>query len=194
MGARVSLPGGTDEALALGANARPDLLLVDYRLRDGDSGLATAAALRQLYPGLAAILISGDTAPDRLHKPVAIDVMKQALNDARYPSSAGRQRRSVRLPRPGRQQRRPVPLQRGGDVPRRRRLRARHDRAGRCTMDGCPGVRTRRLRRQQALRFSTGAGVSQLRPLVSGNSFRRFASYTAAVRLPTPSTLNAMAR
>ncbi|MES2019587.1 MAG: ATP-binding protein [Pseudomonadota bacterium] len=93
LGTEVDLAGSTAEALAAGRRRRPDLLLVDLRLRDGDSGLATTAALRELYPQLPAILISGDTAPDRLreatgagllllHKPVALDVLRQALSDA----------------------------------------------------------------------------------------------------------------
>ncbi|MDQ1919284.1 ATP-binding response regulator [Massilia pseudoviolaceinigra] len=100
LGAQVTLAGSTAEALAAVVQRCPDMLLVDFRLRDGDNGLATVAALRQLYPALPAILISGDTAPDRLreansaglpllHKPVAADVLRQAMDDAgALPASA----------------------------------------------------------------------------------------------------------
>lgn len=93
LGARVTLASGTAEALAAAKNERPDLLLVDFRLRGDDSGLDTVRELRRLYADLPAILISGDTAPDRLreatlaniallHKPLPIAMLKQAVADS----------------------------------------------------------------------------------------------------------------
>lgn len=90
LGARVSVAAGTEEALHCARHDRPDLALVDYRLDPGDSGLVSIQALRELYPALPAILVTGDTAPDRLreaqhagipllHKPVQVHVLLQAV-------------------------------------------------------------------------------------------------------------------
>jgi two-component system, sensor histidine kinase len=62
---------------------RPDLILCDYRLRDGENGIGAIKRLQSQYAErVPAVLITGDTAPDRLqearesglillHKPVA---------------------------------------------------------------------------------------------------------------------------
>ena len=62
---------------------RPDLILCDYRLRDGENGIGAIKRLQSRYTeSVPAVLITGDTAPDRLqearesglvllHKPVA---------------------------------------------------------------------------------------------------------------------------
>lgn len=92
-GCLVSLADGTEEAVKVARLQAPDLLLTDLRLQDGDDGIATVEAIRALYPGLPAILISGDTAPDRLreaetagltllHKPVLADVLWQSMQRA----------------------------------------------------------------------------------------------------------------
>ena len=72
-----------EEALALARSHAPDLVISDYRLREQRTGLEAIAALRELLGDtLPALLITGDTAPDRLreaqasgipilHKPVA---------------------------------------------------------------------------------------------------------------------------
>jgi CheY-like chemotaxis protein len=61
----------------------PDLILCDYRLRDGENGIGVIRRLQSRYDErVPAVLITGDTAPDRLqearesglillHKPVA---------------------------------------------------------------------------------------------------------------------------
>ena len=98
MGMEVVLAGGTAEAITAARSWRPDVLLVDFRLRGADSGLGTAAALRELHPRLPVILITADTAPARLreaagagllllHKPVALDILRQALMDVSAISS-----------------------------------------------------------------------------------------------------------
>lgn len=90
LGARVSLADGTAQAVALAALDRPDLALVDFRLRGQDSGLLAVQSLRELYPGLPVILVSGDTAPNRLrearsaglpllHKPVPLAALLAAV-------------------------------------------------------------------------------------------------------------------
>jgi len=93
MGCQVTIASGTEEAIQAAREQKPDILLVDFRLRDGDTGLATVRAVRERYAGLPAIMISGDTAPDRireandaglelLHKPVVVDDLKRAIANA----------------------------------------------------------------------------------------------------------------
>ncbi|MDO8990771.1 MAG: ATP-binding protein [Sideroxyarcus sp.] len=72
-----------EEALALARLHRPDVVISDYRLREQRTGVEAIAALRaMLGQSLPALLITGDTAPQRLreaqasgipllHKPVA---------------------------------------------------------------------------------------------------------------------------
>ena len=84
---------GTDEAVEVAARDAPDIVLADLRLRGDDTGVRAVAALRRVRPGLPALLISGDTAPDRLreaeraglallHKPVPADALAQGISDA----------------------------------------------------------------------------------------------------------------
>ncbi|MBV8604663.1 MAG: response regulator [Pelomonas sp.] len=96
-GCEVSLAGGTREALVRCMTRRPDLVLSDLRLRGSDDGLAAIHSLRLAVPGLPAVLITGDTVPERLtavyasgipllHKPVPevqlLDAMRMALRGA----------------------------------------------------------------------------------------------------------------
>jgi CheY-like chemotaxis protein len=80
-----------EEALVLASQHAPDVVISDYRLRDQRTGLEAIAALRSvLGQSLPALLITGDTAPDRLreaissnipllHKPVAPDQLHLGL-------------------------------------------------------------------------------------------------------------------
>lgn len=89
LGMRVSLARNRAEALAVVRADPPAFLLSDYRLPD-DSGIKVIAAVRALLPALPALLITGDTSPERLreahaanirllHKPVMPDQLRQAL-------------------------------------------------------------------------------------------------------------------
>lgn len=93
MGARVSLADSSAGAVQCAAAARPDLVLADLRLRGNDSGIVAVQQVRRLHPGVAALLISGDTAPDRLqeaedagivmlHKPVPAELLKRMIAEA----------------------------------------------------------------------------------------------------------------
>lgn len=90
LGAAPVLANGTAEALLALERVKPDLLLVDLRLRGGDTGIATVHAVRARLPGLPAILISGDTSPERLreasdahipllHKPTPVAQLQQLV-------------------------------------------------------------------------------------------------------------------
>ena len=90
LGCEVRTAATLDEALALVAATPPQVLLVDYRLGHHHNGIVAIARLREACPAARAVLISGDTAPDRLreaeasglmllHKPVSLDVLRQTL-------------------------------------------------------------------------------------------------------------------
>ena len=70
----------------------PDLALVDLRLLNHGSGIATVGALREIQPDLPAIIISGDTSAERLqevrsaglsmlHKPASESALIKAINE-----------------------------------------------------------------------------------------------------------------
>jgi signal transduction histidine kinase len=69
-GCRVVAGGSFDAALdSLGVGGRPDLIISDYRLANGESGIATIARLHAaLGTHIPAFLLSGDTAPERLRE------------------------------------------------------------------------------------------------------------------------------
>ena len=90
LGCTVRMAADTQSALALARERTPHIVLADLRLRGAEDGLLAVQALRQLQPGLAALLISGDTPPERLrqvhasgltllHKPVAMETLVRAI-------------------------------------------------------------------------------------------------------------------
>jgi signal transduction histidine kinase/CheY-like chemotaxis protein len=92
-GCDVVLAGSTREGLLKSLTNPPDLLLTDLRLRGADDGIAAVRSLRSAVPGLPAVLISGDTAPERLreaheagltllHKPVSAEQLVAAIEAA----------------------------------------------------------------------------------------------------------------
>ncbi|MBI5165034.1 MAG: PAS domain S-box protein [Magnetospirillum sp.] len=104
---------GTDATEVIARLTRtPDLIVADYRLRNGDTGgQAIERIERHLGAGIRipAIILTGDTAPERLrqarlsghrllHKPVQPDALRAAVDDA----LASRRRRN-------RQSREPIP-------------------------------------------------------------------------------------
>lgn len=97
-GCQVLAAGSTREALLKSMGQQPDLLLTDFRLRGGEDGISAVRSLRSAFPNLPALLVSGDTAPERLreaheagltllHKPVTeeqlINAMQAALAEQR---------------------------------------------------------------------------------------------------------------
>jgi signal transduction histidine kinase len=92
-GCRVVAAATPDEALADRApEERPDLIICDYHLAHGQSGIAAIADLRKVYgSAVPAFLISGDIAPDRLrearesgyhllHKPLSAMALRAMMN------------------------------------------------------------------------------------------------------------------
>ncbi len=90
-GCECQAAGSLDEALTLAQTWVPEAVVSDYRLRDHVTGVEVIAALRaQLMCPLPALLISGDTAPQRLreavgsglpllHKPVSPGLLYREL-------------------------------------------------------------------------------------------------------------------
>lgn len=72
------------QALAL-ADRVPDLILCDYRLRGSENGVDAIEALREaIDPALPAIIITGDTSPERLRDVTAsgIEVLHKPVSEA----------------------------------------------------------------------------------------------------------------
>jgi PAS domain S-box-containing protein len=92
-GCRVAMAEGQDDAIeaVLAAEAIPDAIIADYRLRADVTGAQVVRALRALLgEDVPALLITGDTSPERLrqaaghglsllHKPVRPDRLRAAL-------------------------------------------------------------------------------------------------------------------
>jgi CheY-like chemotaxis protein len=92
-GCRVLTADSLDAASsALDGEQPPDLIISDYRLENGQSGIAAIAKLREVFgAAIPAFLMSGDTAPERLreaqesghhllHKPVRPIRLRAMLN------------------------------------------------------------------------------------------------------------------
>lgn len=90
MGFEVQVAASTDAAIDASRRFRPSIVLADFRLRGEDSGIRAIEALRMVWPELPALLISGDTAPDRLreargagvellHKPVPALALRDSI-------------------------------------------------------------------------------------------------------------------
>jgi len=66
-GCEVIAVAGADEAVAQARICRPDLVLCDLNLADGDSGVRVVDRLRsEQGPGLACAFITAESAPERL--------------------------------------------------------------------------------------------------------------------------------
>lgn len=93
MGFSVDVADSTEQAVELATRNPPQLVLADLRLRGRDNGIETIHAIRALVPDVPALLISGDTAPNRikgaklagiemLHKPVALNILRKSIAQA----------------------------------------------------------------------------------------------------------------
>jgi signal transduction histidine kinase/CheY-like chemotaxis protein len=87
-GHRVITAGSCAEMLehAVGFTASPDLIISDYRLRGDENGITTIERLRNEFnDDIPAILITGDTAPDRIREASASDcfLMHKPVSNSR---------------------------------------------------------------------------------------------------------------
>ena len=93
LGCRVEAAEGVADALRAMESEGIDIVVADYRLRGHDNGVGLIRMLRERHPRLAAILVSGDTAPERLqeanaagvemlHKPVRHEALCRAIETA----------------------------------------------------------------------------------------------------------------
>ena len=88
-----------DALRELARRPRPDLVICDYRLRNGESGIDAIEGLRREYRSpIPAMLVTGDTAPERLaearrsgllllHKPVPNARLRAAVTNLLLPES-----------------------------------------------------------------------------------------------------------
>jgi signal transduction histidine kinase/CheY-like chemotaxis protein len=90
LGCRVLLADGVRQANLHAAASAVDVVISDFRLKDDINGLEVIRQIQAVKPDVHALLISGDTAPDRLrqadcagvtllHKPVMFDELTQHL-------------------------------------------------------------------------------------------------------------------
>jgi CheY-like chemotaxis protein len=94
-GLQVEMADGLDQAQAMAARLGPRLnaIISDFRLRSNEDGIQVIATVReQLQRSVPALLVTGDTAPERvrqaqesglrvLYKPVKIHVLVEALRE-----------------------------------------------------------------------------------------------------------------
>ena len=91
-GCKVTLASNMPEAICKATSENPDLIISDYRLSDGVTGLDVSENInRTLNREVPIIIISGDTAPDLitqireqrvhlLHKPVKSTLLRNTIN------------------------------------------------------------------------------------------------------------------
>lgn len=106
-GAHCQTSESIEQALESAASTPPQLAICDYRLRGRRTGAEAISLLRQRDPALTAILITGDTAPERLreaqasglpllHKPVApSDLWNKIMEVLQGHPSHGRPQRPI---------------------------------------------------------------------------------------------------
>ena len=93
MNTRNELLDDDDDPMALTESRRPDVVMTDYRLRDGVSGADVLHAMRERFGPVPSIIVTGDTQPKRLqdaanqgatllHKPVETQRLREALEAA----------------------------------------------------------------------------------------------------------------
>lgn len=72
-GYRVVAAGSSEEMLeALREGDAPDIIIADYRLKDGQTGVAAIRAIQGVFPKpIPGILITGDTGAERLREAAA---------------------------------------------------------------------------------------------------------------------------
>jgi signal transduction histidine kinase len=90
LGCRCVEAASVQEAVQQALAARPHVMLADMRLRQGESGITAIARVVEAIGPTPALLVSGDTAPDRLqeasragikllHKPLSLAALQDEL-------------------------------------------------------------------------------------------------------------------
>lgn len=109
-GCECSAAESIEEALAMAHTQAPDVVISDYRLREQRTGAEAIAALRALLGnGLPALLITGDTSPERLreaqasgipllHKPVSPSELYRGLLEVMAQAAATSEQRQTGKP------------------------------------------------------------------------------------------------
>jgi signal transduction histidine kinase/CheY-like chemotaxis protein len=93
LGCSFDLLEDTQSAVLAASYRKPDIVLADFRLRGDDNGVKTIDAIRTIYPDMPALLVTGDTSPERLkhannvgiemlHKPLTMEKLAQSIGDS----------------------------------------------------------------------------------------------------------------
>lgn len=83
---------GINEAIIAATHKKPDIVLADFSLIGELNGVDAIHAIRTIHPNMPALLVTGDTSPERLqlanrvginmlHKPLAMDTLAQAIGE-----------------------------------------------------------------------------------------------------------------
>ncbi|MEI8325530.1 MAG: ATP-binding protein [Betaproteobacteria bacterium] len=94
LGCRVWLADGVAQARDMAQARHIDMVISDFRLRGQETGIEAVREVCALHPKAYALLVSGDTAPDRLqqalaagisllHKPVALQALADHVQQAK---------------------------------------------------------------------------------------------------------------
>jgi signal transduction histidine kinase/CheY-like chemotaxis protein len=93
LGCSYDLVEDTRAATEAAKHKKPDIVLADFRLRGDDNGIKTINAIREIYPDIPALLVTGDTSPERLKhaskvgiemlfKPLTMEKLAQSIGEA----------------------------------------------------------------------------------------------------------------
>ncbi len=100
LGCLVLLADGVEQAIKRADTGRIDMVISDFRLKGNASGVDTIKQIQNTHPHIYPLLITGDTAPDRLqqaqaaqiallHKPVTLDELIEHLHLANSVHDSG---------------------------------------------------------------------------------------------------------
>ena len=92
-GCQVLLAGTRAECFSRCGAIAPDVVIADYRLADGETGLDVLAALKTRFPDIKGLVLTGDTGPERLrevvnsgftilHKPITATQLQSHVRQA----------------------------------------------------------------------------------------------------------------
>ena len=68
------IANNTQQFIEIAKSNKPDLILSDFRLGDGENGINAITKVRKLYPEIPAIIISGDIEPEGLRSAKKINI------------------------------------------------------------------------------------------------------------------------